>query len=144
MLGNRLQWNSNHNEKKCIHKNTFESVLCKMESIMSRGNELKYTPNRDISSSTLLAGDKNSQCDAFNEISAVPLSASVNILTLKALLPDLASHLKIMLAIQKWWNIMYRADSRFALSQWEMTLLCNNVSHWLGAKLVLPIMHKMC
>ena len=26
-----------------------------------------------------------------------------------------------------------RADSRFAPSQWETTLLCNDVSHWLGA-----------
>ena len=28
-----------------------------------------------------------------------------------------------------------RADSGFAPSQWEMALLCNDVSHWLGAKL---------
>ena len=28
-----------------------------------------------------------------------------------------------------------RADSRFAPSQWETALLCNNVSHWLGASL---------
>ena len=28
-----------------------------------------------------------------------------------------------------------RADSRFAPSQWEMALLCNDVSHWLGANL---------
>ena len=28
-----------------------------------------------------------------------------------------------------------RADSRFAPSQWEMMLLCNDVSHWLGANL---------
>ena len=27
----------------------------------------------------------------------------------------------------------YRADSRFVPSQWEMVLLCNYVSHWLGA-----------
>ena len=31
--------------------------------------------------------------------------------------------------------IRYRADSRFAPSQWERTLLCNDVSHWLGANL---------
>ena len=30
------------------------------------------------------------------------------------------------------WN---RADSRFAPSQWEMALLCNDVSHWLGTSL---------
>ena len=28
-----------------------------------------------------------------------------------------------------------RADSRFAHSQWEMALLCNDISHWLGASL---------
>ena len=28
-----------------------------------------------------------------------------------------------------------RADSRFAPSQWERALLCNDVSHWLGASL---------
>ena len=28
-----------------------------------------------------------------------------------------------------------RADSRFAPSQWETKLLCNDVSHWLGASL---------
>ena len=28
-----------------------------------------------------------------------------------------------------------RADSRFAPSQWESALLCNDVSHWLGASL---------
>ena len=27
------------------------------------------------------------------------------------------------------------ADSRFAPSQWETALLCNDVSHWLGASL---------
>ena len=28
-----------------------------------------------------------------------------------------------------------RADSRFAPSQWETALLCNDVSHWLGTSL---------
>ena len=28
-----------------------------------------------------------------------------------------------------------RADFRFAPSQWETVLLCNNISHWLGASL---------
>ena len=33
-----------------------------------------------------------------------------------------------------WWlSDSYRADSRFAPSQWETTLFCNDVSHWLGA-----------
>ena len=34
------------------------------------------------------------------------------------------------------YNAMYyRADSRFASSQWETALLYNDVSHWLGANL---------
>ena len=31
--------------------------------------------------------------------------------------------------------MLIRADSRFAPSQWETALLCNDVSHWLGANL---------
>ena len=34
----------------------------------------------------------------------------------------------------------YRADSRFATSQWETALLCNDVSHWLGANLELALL----
>ena len=30
---------------------------------------------------------------------------------------------------------IHRADSRLALSQWETVLLCNDISHWLGANL---------
>ena len=29
----------------------------------------------------------------------------------------------------------YRADSRFVASQWEMALLCNDVSHWMAGSL---------
>ena len=32
-------------------------------------------------------------------------------------------------------SLYYRADSRCAPSQWETALLCNDVSHWLGASL---------
>ena len=31
--------------------------------------------------------------------------------------------------------IIRKTDSRFASSQWETVLLCNDVSHWLGASL---------
>ena len=35
-----------------------------------------------------------------------------------------------------WWtSFRIRADSRFVPSQWETALLCNGVSHWLGASL---------
>ena len=37
----------------------------------------------------------------------------------------------VWLCADKW----YRADSRFAPSQWKTALLCNDVSHWLGAHL---------
>ena len=33
------------------------------------------------------------------------------------------------------WVLIIRANSRFAPSQWETALFCNDVSHWLGAKL---------
>ena len=36
---------------------------------------------------------------------------------------------------------MYRADFRFAPSQWEMGLLSNDFSHWLGASLESALMH---
>ena len=43
-------------------------------------------------------------------------------------------HCNIYTSIEAWiWGC--RADSRFASSQWEMPLFCNNVSHWLGASL---------
>ena len=32
-------------------------------------------------------------------------------------------------------HMYFRAHTRFALSQWETALLCNNISHWLGASL---------
>ena len=35
-----------------------------------------------------------------------------------------------------------RADSRFAPSQWETALLCNDVSHWLGASLESALLHE--
>ena len=31
--------------------------------------------------------------------------------------------------------MLNKADSRFAPSQWETALLCNDVSHWLGTNL---------
>ena len=39
------------------------------------------------------------------------------------------------------WSIshIHRADSRLAPSQWETSLLCNDVSHWLGANLCIPL-----
>ena len=36
---------------------------------------------------------------------------------------------------QPWYMYIYRADSGFVPSQWETLLLCNDVSHWLGASL---------
>ena len=35
----------------------------------------------------------------------------------------------------------HRADSRYAPSQWETALLCNDVSHWLGASLKSALYH---
>ena len=37
--------------------------------------------------------------------------------------------------------VYHRTDSRFAPSQWETALLCNDVSHWLGANLASALYH---
>ena len=41
------------------------------------------------------------------------------------------------ISLSLWWGRIneYSADSRFSPSQWETALLCNDVSHWLGANL---------
>ena len=41
---------------------------------------------------------------------------------------------------------LIRADSRFAPSQWETALLCNDVSHWRGASLEWALLNseKLC
>ena len=39
------------------------------------------------------------------------------------------------ISFENFYQTWHRADSRFAPSQWEMALLCNNGSHWLGANL---------
>ena len=63
------------------------------------------------------------------------------------------SHVEHNLTDNKWWRVscevleqsypycfsnctkFCRADARFAPSQWKTVLLCNDVSHWLGASL---------
>ena len=44
-------------------------------------------------------------------------------------------HIPIGLAMYPYPRRRIRADSRFAPSQWETALLCNDVSHWLGTGL---------
>ena len=38
----------------------------------------------------------------------------------------------------------YRADSSFALSQWETLLQSNTISHWLGANLASALYYQLC
>ena len=40
---NKLQWNLNQNKKNFIHENAFESVVCEMTAILSRGDELNWS-----------------------------------------------------------------------------------------------------
>ena len=40
--------------------------------------------------------------------------------------------------------LLCRADSRFAPSQWETPLLCNDVSHWLGTSLKSAVIMVWC
>ena len=44
-------------------------------------------------------------------------------------------HTVLLRLILVWLKNEVRADTRFAASQWETSLLCNDVSHWLGASL---------
>ena len=41
-------------------------------------------------------------------------------------------------------RIYFKADSRFAPSQWETVLLCNDVSHCLGASLESTLYFQLC
>ena len=45
------------------------------------------------------------------------------------------SHISLRTAGRSQRGIYYRADSRFVPSQWQAVLLCNDVSHWVGANL---------
>ena len=40
-----------------------------------------------------------------------------------------------LLSAYKIYQYLNKADTKFVPSQWEKALLCNNVSHWLGANL---------
>ena len=42
------------------------------------------------------------------------------------------------------WESGCRADSRFASSQWETALLCNDVSHWLDTNLESALIYMQC
>ena len=46
------------------------------------------------------------------------------------------------LVFHLWSQYIHRANSKFAPSQWETALLCNDVSHWLGASLESALIHK--
>ena len=41
------------------------------------------------------------------------------------------------------WSELHRACSRFAPSQWETALLCNDVSHWLHASLESTLLQRI-
>ena len=51
---------------------------------------------------------------------------------------------RVVRAVSWWRSNWNRADSRFAPSQWETVLLCNDVSHWLGANLESPLWKQLC
>ena len=67
------------------------------------------------------------------------LHASCNLIYTLMQLPAMLSVEILPWLMREIWklifNFHYRADSRCAPSQWETALLCNDVSHWLGANL---------
>ena len=49
-------------------------------------------------------------------------------------------------SVKEWYRMpihIYRADSRFAPSQWEPALICNDISHWLGTNLESAMIYKV-
>ena len=54
-IGNKLQWNLNHNQYIFIQENAFENVVCEMVAILSRGRWVKVWLSN--SSSTVAARD---------------------------------------------------------------------------------------
>ena len=106
----KIQWNLNQNIQFLIHANIFENALCKMAAILSKG---KWVSAHVIQ----LPARQNRNTSAPFSVLAASTSIRDNKVTLYGL------------------PLWYRADSRFAPSQWEVALLCNAISHWLGANL---------
>ena len=51
-------------------------------------------------------------------------------------------HKNILIGDTRHKDILPRDDSKLAPSQWEMALLCNDISHWLGASLESALLPK--
>ena len=125
-LRNKLQWNVNSNSNICIEENTFENVICEMLFILSQP-----------------------QCvNTFEAWTKWPIfyrHFQIHFLTWKLLYfdPNFTGPIKklspsIMLSKSIMWIKEKQTDRYtwghfvYASSQWEVTLQCNVVTHWLG------------
>ena len=72
------------------------------------------------------------KCYLENDSHFVSAAKFSNFVTHTVLSTLQGSNLSLIISIHTSWDRL-RADSRFALSQWETPLLCNDVSHWLDA-----------
>ena len=108
-LKNTLQWNFNRNSNIFIQENAFESVVCERAAILSRPQCVDICNSNSVKC--------NSETAWMGREKRYRVCVWIN------------------------WNSntsglsCIRADSRFAPSQWETALLCNDVSHWVGASL---------
>ena len=130
----KKQGNFNQNTNIFIQENPFEKVVCKMPMILCQSHCVKYRSPfpcmfwvslyktrlklRKINQRMYLCVSTHEVCHPSKEYG----SSAQWIAVIWKVQP-----------FQRW--ICCRADSRFAPSQWETSLLCNAVSHWLGANL---------
>ena len=107
-LMNKFKLNFNQNTKPSIHENASENIVCEKAAILPRG---RWVNTHSI------------PYHAYRSYICVGKYGNIG----------------KWQVLNYWFYVriaMYpRADSSFAPSQWEPALLCNDVSHWLGANL---------
>ena len=139
-LRNKLHWNFNQNIKIFIHEKAFENIVCEMAAILSRGRWVNAVCLYIIPKVKPVVLNGLSLYDYFSfRMAGIDFILLIrpqlaNELVLPCLLPI------ITLQFQVWGanlvqGMIYRADSRFAASQWETSLQSNAISHWLGTNL---------
>ena len=120
----------------------FESVVCEMAAILSRPQCVLNTvirvsakPSKCISRYTTKAYENNLWCTkrATYLLRCGPFGKDWN--------SQRFYHVDIIGKLYLWFIYSIMADSKFAPSQWETVLLCNDVSHWLGANLESGLQH---
>ena len=131
ILWNKFQWKSNQNIKFLFGGNAFGYVICKCHPFCSGLNGLNINIIQSNPYMTFLTFSQNTP----NTIDVVGILCIFFISFFYELLFCILCLCLDALLYGAFYYLNQRADSRFAPSQWEMALLCNDVSHWLGTNL---------